>query len=117
MNERTFWKIQAVFCDNIDENFDFVNHIEWACFGESFDDSKGGWFYNETNGSLDFEYASERTYQARTKIDQNMMLEWVWNSGIDKNQVESDLLAEIASAIEKAPIIDPNIITEEALVD
>lgn len=97
----TNWIIETLYVKPIDGDLsDVVVTANWRCNGSQ--DQYAGTCY----GSTSFNAPDPQAFTPFSSLTQDEVLQWVWDSGIDKIGVESNVEQQIQNQI-NPPIITP----------
>lgn len=83
-----------------DGSSDVVTAIQYVCRAEEYVEEKG-WFSAELRAAI-MEPVTNAAFIPYTELTEDTILGWVWGSGIDRAQVETELTADIQAQIAAA---------------
>jgi len=100
------WKIEQIWVKPVDGNLtNVVVTAAWRCNGEQTADGKtyGGTCY----GTASFSPADPADFIDLSNLTESDVLNWVWNSGIDKVATEASVQQQIDDQITPAIVVPP----------
>lgn len=84
------WRIDKLAVRPKEANFEnVVTTAFWTCFDED-NESLG-----TLSGKADFKISPESDFVEFIDLSEEQILEWVWNSGVEKEAVESSVAQEV----------------------
>lgn len=93
------WRILGIKANpDIDGYVDVVTWVQWQCYGTEIDgDPENPTFvgYAEDEGSLDMQFNPDQQFIPMYELTDEIVLNWVWASGVNKELVEADVQAKI----------------------
>jgi hypothetical protein len=116
MSTQITWNISQLDCVPQENGFaDVVVTAHWECFGTNPTgkqniDQNGNVIYLPVNsqiyGTASFTLEQGAGFTPYSQLTQEQVLGWVWSSGVDKNNSEAKVQAQIDAQI-NPPIITP----------
>lgn len=96
------WKIGKMDCyPQAEGQTNVVFQVDWTCWGCQEN------YCAAVNGIASVTYQAGASYTPYSQLTQDQVLNWVWNSGVNKNLVEQELNAKINNLINPPVIIPP----------
>ena len=85
-----------------DGSSDVVEWIQWSCYGQTVVDNVG-WFAHQEMGEISQIVTNGGPFIPYVDVTEADILNWVWNSGVDKTQVEALVADAINQQIAQIP--------------
>jgi len=99
------WNISQLDCiPDVDGKQDYVVTAHWQCNGS--EESGGQTYTSQIYGTSSFQVDPGPDYIPYDQLTQEIVLNWVWASGIDKDATEAAVQKQIDNEI-NPPVISP----------
>lgn len=99
------WIIEQLWVKPTEGNLsDVVITAAWRCNDSQL--VQGKEYYGTCYGTASFTPPDPSTFIPYSNLTQNQVLQWVWDSGVDKAAIEANVTQQINQAI-NPPIITP----------
>jgi hypothetical protein len=95
------WQITAMNCSTTEQNPDTVIVVHWTCSGT--DGTYNGSVYSTCSVP-----APTGTFIPYADLTQDIVLGWIWASGVDKDSAEAAVQTQIDNQI-TPPVISPKL--------
>ena len=98
------WKIEFMKCvPQIGSIKDYVVECGWRCIATQDNHSADAY------GTCSFAAPDnpDGTFTPYDKLTEDMVLGWVWSSGVDKDQIEASLAKQLDSLINPPAVVQP----------
>lgn len=99
------WIIEQLWVKPTEGNLsDVVITAAWRCNDSQL--VQGKEYYGTCYGTASFTPPDPSTFIPYSNLTQNQVLQWVWDSGVDKAAIEANVTQQINQAI-NPPVITP----------
>ena len=95
------WSISALNCSTTEQNPDTVIVVHWRCTGT--DGTYTGTVYSTASVP-----APTGTFTPYADLTQDIVLGWIWSSGVDKDSAEAAVQTQIDNA-KNPPVVSPQL--------
>lgn len=97
MSPQITWTIQQMrVCRTLGEFTDVVVDVSWVCSGQR---ESGESVIVKSFSNVCSLPQPENSFTSYDQLNQDQVLDWVWNNGVDKQAIEDRLLAELSEAV------------------
>lgn len=99
------WIIEQLWVKPTEGNLsDVVITAAWRCNDKQL--VQGKEYYGTCYGTASFTPPDPSAFTPYSNLTQNQVLQWVWDSGVDKTAIEANVTQQVNQAI-NPPIITP----------
>lgn len=105
MSATFVWNISQLDCiPDVEGKIDYVVTAHWQCNGS---EESGGTVYTaQVYGTSSFEVLPGPDFIPYDQLTQEIVLNWIWNSGVSKEATEANVQQQIDNMIDP-PVISP----------
>lgn len=104
MSATITWKIEALDCQAaVGDLQNVVSTIHWRANAQDSETAIAATIYSTAGVTLD----SEAEFVDFTSLTEQQVLDWLWNSGVDKEQIEQSLQTQLDALITPAIVTPP----------
>jgi hypothetical protein len=93
------WVVASLDCyPSYEAQTNVVHKVEWVCTGQT---STEPTVSSSITNSINLFYVEGQSFTPFNELTQETILNWIWNSGVDKNAVQQDVDRQIENIITK----------------